>query len=40
MTKAINEACIGEEDFSGAVNAHLFAAGRNSFPIYGVFPKW
>ena len=40
MTKAINEAYIGEGEFSGAGNEHLFAAGWNSYPIYRVFPKW
>ena len=40
MIIAINEACIGEGDFSGAGNEHFFAAGRDSSPIYMVSPKW
>ena len=29
-TTAINEACIGERDFSGTGNGHFFGAGRDS----------
>ena len=37
MTTAINEACIGEGDFSGAGNGNFFATGQDSYPIEG-FP--
>ena len=30
MNIAINEACIGERDFSGTGNEHFFGAGRDS----------
>ena len=30
MNTAINEACIGERDFSGTGNEHFFGAGRDS----------
>ena len=37
MTTAINEACIGEGNFSGARNGNFFATGQDSYPIEG-FP--
>ena len=40
MTTVINEACIGEGDFSSVGNGHFFAAGQDSSPIYRAYPKW
>ena len=40
MTTAINEACIGEGDFSDEGNGHFFATKRDPSPIYRVSPKW
>ena len=39
MTTAINEAFVGEGDFSGSGNGHFFAAGQDSSPIYRVSLK-
>ena len=39
MTTAINEAFVGEGDFSGVGNGFFFAAGWDFSLTYSIYPK-